>query len=48
VLGGAATPVDAAEEAIGGFGPLKTVLGAISTIYANYQVRLRSLLKILF
>jgi len=48
VLGGSATPVNAAEEAMDGFGSLKIVLGAISTIYANYQVRLRPLFKILF
>ena len=47
VLGGAATPVDAAEETMDGFGPLRKVLGAISDIYANHQVRLRPLFRIL-
>jgi len=41
VLGGAAIPVEAAREATDGFSPLKAVLGAISTVYANYEVRLQ-------
>ena len=43
MLGGAAIPVDAAREAPEGFGPLKTVLGAISAVYTNYEVRSRPL-----
>ena len=31
-------------EAADAFGPLKAVLGAISAIYRNYEVRLRDLL----
>ena len=42
MFGGAAAPTDIQNEAMGGFGPLKAVLGAISTIYANYKVRSRS------
>ena len=41
MLGGAAIPVDTAREAIDGFGPLKAVLGAISAVYVNSEVRLR-------
>ena len=38
MFGGAAIRVEAVREAIGGFGPLKAVLGAV---YANYEVRSR-------
>jgi len=34
---------DVAIEAADAFGPLKATLGAISAIYANYEVRLQSL-----
>jgi len=34
-------------EHTGGFGPLKATLGIISTVYTNYEVRLRSLLTII-
>ncbi|KAF8493162.1 hypothetical protein F5888DRAFT_838489 [Russula emetica] len=39
--GVAAIALDVASEAGESFGPLKAVLGVISTIYANYKVRLR-------
>lgn len=39
-LGGAATLIDAAQEATGAFDPLKAVLGVISAIYGNHKVRL--------
>ena len=41
VLGGAATPIDAAMEAMGGFGPLKAVLRTIPAMHSNCEVRLR-------
>jgi len=47
VLDDALAPADAAKEAAGGFGPLKTVLGAISAVYADPQVRLLPLFKTL-
>ena len=40
VLGAAPIVVDVAEESIGGFNPLKAVLGAIATVYTDYEVRL--------
>ena len=43
MLGGAAISVGAAKEAIGGFGPLEAVLGAISAVYVNSEVRSRPL-----
>ena len=42
-LGAPLIPPDAAAEAESGFGPLKTLLGTISSAYADRQVRLRSL-----
>jgi len=33
---------DVAMEVADVFGPLKATLGAISAVYANYEVRLRS------
>ena len=41
VLGGAAIPVNAANGAIDGFGPLKAVLEVIYAVYVDSQVRLR-------
>ena len=41
VLGSAATPIDAAMEAMGGFGSLKAVLGAIPAVHSNHEVRFR-------
>ena len=34
-------------EAVDGFSPLKGVLGAIPTVYANFEVRSRALAQIL-
>ena len=42
VLGGTAIILDVASEVSEAFGPLKAVLGVISTVYANYEVRLRA------
>lgn len=39
---GAGVFFDAAQEAAYTFAPLKAVLGAITAIYRNYEVRLRS------
>jgi len=47
VFGGTAILVDTVKDAIDGFGPLKNVLGAISSVYANCEVRSRPLLEIL-
>jgi len=41
VLRAAPILLDVAEENAHGFGPLKAILGAISAIYVNYEVRLR-------
>ena len=41
MLGGVATPIDATRDAMDGFGPLKAVLGDISAVYDNYEVRSR-------
>jgi len=43
VLGVGGILFDVAEEAAEAFGPLKAALGAISTIYEKYEVRLRPL-----
>jgi hypothetical protein len=40
-LGGATFLLDVAGEAAEAFGPLKAVLGVISTVYEKYEVRLR-------
>jgi len=37
---------DVAQEAAEAFGPLKAALGAISTIYEKYEVRLRPFAQI--
>ena len=38
---------DVPKEAAGGFGPLKAILEAISTVYTKHKVRLRPLLTII-
>lgn len=43
VRGAAAIVIDVALEAAQAFAPLRAVLGAISVMYRNYEVRLRSL-----
>lgn len=40
---GTLEPVDVVKERTDGFGPLKSILAVISTIYANHKVRLRPL-----
>jgi len=40
-LGAAPVLVDVAKENTYGFGPLEAILGAISAIYINHEVRLR-------
>ena len=45
--GAAPIPVNVAEEAPDGFGPLQALLGAIPALDANFEVRLRLLLKII-
>ena len=47
VIGDATTNIDASQDVTEKFGPLKVVLGSIPAIYANSQVRYRSLLKTL-
>jgi len=46
-LGSAAVHFDVAKDTAEGFGPLKSVLGIISAIYKNYEVRLGPSFKIL-
>ena len=43
----ALTLTDVSMEAVDGFSPLKGVLGAIPTVYANVEVRSRALAQIL-
>lgn len=40
-IGGATIALDIASEAAESFGPLKAVLGVITAIYTNYEVRLK-------
>ena len=40
--------LDAAQEAVHTFAPLRAVLGAISAIYGNYEVSLRPSVRIIF